>query len=75
MRKVDRLALPAHQTVALEHDHHVMLIGLRRQLLEGQEVRLRLEFTDAHEHHQFLEFSVPVRALTAPAPGAAGAPR
>ena len=75
MRRVDRLALPAHTTVALDHDYHVMFIGLKHQLLPGQTVPITLHVQDAKGRRHAVQFSAPVRALNTPshAPGAAPA--
>ncbi len=73
MRRIDRLALPAHRPVALDHDYHVMLIGLRRQLLAGQKVTIALRVLDAGGHAHTIEVAAPVRALNSPAPAHAPA--
>ena len=68
MRRIDRLSLPAHVTVALEHDYHVMLIGLKQQLTVGQKVALTLDIIDAKGAHHAIDVEAPVRPLNAPAP-------
>ncbi len=70
MRRIDRLALPAHTPVALDHDYHVMFIGLRRQLLPGQTVPIALRVLDAHGQLQTIRVAAPVRPLDSPPPGA-----
>jgi len=70
MRRVERLALPAGTTVSLEHDYHVMLIGLRHQLVPGQDLPLTLDITDLRGRHHPLELSLPVRPLGTPVPRA-----
>jgi copper(I)-binding protein len=76
MRRVERLALPAHTSVALDHDYHVMFIGLKHQLLAGQTVPITLEVLDAKGRRHALQVQAPVRALNSvnhPA-GAKGTP-
>jgi copper(I)-binding protein len=47
MRRVERIDLPAGETVTLEPGGlHIMLIGLSRQLSPGEEVEIRLTFED-----------------------------
>jgi copper(I)-binding protein len=74
MRKIERLPLPAGQAVALDHDYHIMLIGLHRQLEVGQSVPLTLELLDAHGARHPIELSAPVRALSTPLHGPAAHP-
>lgn len=48
MRKVDRLALPAGKTVAIEPGGlHIMLIGLKKPLVVGEKFPLHLVFEKA----------------------------
>lgn len=68
MRRIERLALPAGKTVSLEHDFHIMLIGLRHQLKPGQTLALTLQLLDAHGGHQTLALEVPVRPIDTPVP-------
>jgi copper(I)-binding protein len=70
MRKIDRLALPAHQTIGLDHDYHVMLIGLRRQLLAGQSLHLTLHVLDAKGKAHAIAIDAPIRPLNSPKPAA-----
>jgi copper(I)-binding protein len=63
MRRVERLALPAHATVALDHDFHVMLIGLKRQLVPGQSVPITLQVLDARGKTHAVHIEAPVRPL------------
>jgi copper(I)-binding protein len=45
MRKVDRIAVPAHGTTSLEPGgYHIMLVGLKRTLAAGDEVQVTLTF-------------------------------
>jgi copper(I)-binding protein len=63
MRRVDRLALPAHVTVALDHEYHVMFIGLKHQLLPRQIVPITLQILDAAGRRHTVQIEAPVRAL------------
>jgi len=80
MRRVERLALPAHVSVALDHDYHVMFIGLHHQLLVGQVVPITLQVLDARGRRHAVAVRAPVRALNSSrqpdggAPGAAATP-
>ncbi|MBT1443870.1 copper chaperone PCu(A)C [Shewanella sp. JM162201] len=57
MREVSSLELPAHGTLELsERGNHVMLLGLKSALAEGQQVTLNLRFNDG----QTLELTLPV---------------
>jgi len=50
MRKVQRIALPAHGVASLEPGgYHVMLIDLKRKLKVGDQVRIKLVFQDGSE--------------------------
>ncbi|TCK02546.1 copper chaperone PCu(A)C [Marinobacterium mangrovicola] len=50
MRRVDGIELPAGETVSLQPGGlHVMLIGLEKNLAEGDSVDLTLEFSDGSE--------------------------
>ena len=73
MRRIDRLALPAHTPVALDHDYHVMFIGLTRQLQVGEQVRITLQLLDAHGRHHAVVVEAPVRPLNSAAPAHAPA--
>jgi copper(I)-binding protein len=68
MRQIERLALPAGTPVALGHGYHVMLIGLRHQLLAGQQVPITLHLLDAHGARFELALQAPVRPLGTPVP-------
>jgi copper(I)-binding protein len=60
MRRVDRIDLPAGNTVRLEPGGlHVMLIGLDRQLTPGEELDLTLIFED----HSQTRLTLPVRKV------------
>lgn len=65
MGPVDALALPAGKAVVLDaNGYHVMLMGLVRQLKEGEEVPLTLVIQDAKGNKENLEIKAPVRSLT-----------
>jgi len=68
MRRIDRLALPAHTPVALDHDYHVMFIGLKRQLQVGEQVRITLQVLDAHGRRHAVVVDAPVRPLNSVGP-------
>jgi len=63
MRRIERLALPANTPVALNHDYHLMLIGLHQQLRVGQTLTLTLEILDAHGVRRAVAVQAPVRPL------------
>nr|WP_312932852.1 copper chaperone PCu(A)C [Pseudomonas sp.] len=69
MKQVEVLTLPAGKPVALDpNGYHVMLMGLKQQVKEGENVPLTLTVKTAAGETQTLEVEVPVRALTAEAP-------
>lgn len=71
MRPVAALALPAGKTVSLKPgSYHVMLMGLKLQLDEGNEVPMTLVVEGKDGKRQKIELVVPVRALTAMPGGA-----
>jgi copper(I)-binding protein len=60
MRRVDRIDLPAGETVALAPGGlHVMLIGLKQQLQPGDDVPITLTLDDGSE----LSVTAPVRMV------------
>ncbi len=62
MRRIDRIPLPAGETVALEPGGlHIMLIGLHEPLRAGDSVPLELVFDDGSRSH----LDAPIRALVA----------
>jgi copper(I)-binding protein len=63
MRRLERLALPAHTPVPLDHDYHVMFIGLKHQLRTGQTVAITLRVLDAKGKPHAVHVLAPVRAL------------
>lgn len=63
MRKVEKIDLPAGETVALKPgSFHIMLIGLKKPLKAGESVDLTLTFEDGTT----LATSAPVKEITAP---------
>jgi copper(I)-binding protein len=63
MREVKNVAIAANTTLTMApgDGHHVMLIGLKRPLVEGQAVPLRLTFDKAGT----IDAQIEVGALTA----------
>lgn len=60
MRRVDKIAIPAGQTVALKPGGlHVMLIGLKENLEPGKEVHMNLLFDNGTKEH----IMAPVRKI------------
>jgi copper(I)-binding protein len=69
MRQVDSIELPAGQAVKLASGgYHVMLMGLNRQLKEGDTVPLTLVIETAKGKRETVAVSAPVRPLTYSAP-------
>ncbi|WP_339938344.1 copper chaperone PCu(A)C [Undibacterium luofuense] len=68
MREIDGLPLPQGQDVALKPGGmHIMLMGLKKPLTEGESVTLQLTFEDKAKKREVKEVVVPVRSLTKPA--------
>lgn len=66
MGEIKSLALPAGKAVVLDtHGYHVMLMGLVKQVKEGESVPLTLVVEDAKGQKERVELAVPVRSLTA----------
>ena len=60
MRRIDQIDLPAGEAVVLEPGGlHVMLIGLKRQLVPGEQVTLELRYDDGSSE----QLSAPVKAI------------
>ncbi|MDV9030827.1 copper chaperone PCu(A)C [Pseudomonas sp. RAC1] len=71
MREVKALDLPAGKPVTLDpNGYHVMLMGLKDQVKEGQQVPLTLTIEDAQGQKQILDVQAPVKPLTADMSGA-----
>jgi periplasmic copper chaperone A len=69
MREVDSIELPAGQTVNLASGgFHIMLIGLKHQLKEGENVPLSLVVERKAGARETGAVSAPVKALTFSAP-------
>jgi copper(I)-binding protein len=61
MRQIDAIDIPANSSVELSPGGlHLMLIGLKAPLKEGDMVKIKLKFAQAGE----TELSVPVQALS-----------
>ena len=74
MRAIPGLDLPAGETVELKPGgYHVMLMGLKRPVQEGETLPITLVVEDQDGKRESLELKVPVRALTAAMPGGHGA--
>jgi len=65
MRRIERLQLPAGTMVALDHEFHIMLIGLKQPLQVGRSIALTLQWLDAHGVRHNTNVVAPVRALNA----------
>ena len=67
MSPIDGLALPAGQAVELKPGgYHVMLIDLKGQVKEGDQVPLTLTVENKDGSRQTLEVTAPARPLNAP---------
>ncbi|AIR90718.1 copper chaperone PCu(A)C [Pseudomonas cremoricolorata] len=65
MQQVKVLALPAGKPVTLDpNGYHVMLMGLKQQVKEGEHVPLTLTIKTAAGETQTLKVQAPVRGLT-----------
>ena len=66
MHEAKVVELPAGKAVSLDpNGYHVMLIGLAKQVKEGEQVPLTLVIEDAKGGKQTLHVQAPVRPLTA----------
>jgi hypothetical protein len=64
MRPVEKIELPARQTVSLKPGgYHVMLIDVRRELKAGEHVPLKLVVQDAKGVKSTLQVDAEVRAV------------
>ncbi len=60
MRQVEQIEIPASGTVTLQPGgYHVMLIGLNKDLMEGDNIDLNLEFSDGSQQ----SLTVPVKKV------------
>jgi copper(I)-binding protein len=74
MREVDGIDLPAGETVNLASGgYHIMLVGLNKQLKEGESVPLSLLVERKQGKRETVVVNAPVRALTHAAPKAPAA--
>ncbi len=70
MSRMPALELPAGKTVELKPGgYHVMLMGLKQQVKEGDSVPLTLVIEGKDGSRQTLELAAPARPLNAPAAG------
>ncbi len=68
MRQIDGLSLSAGKPIALKPGgFHIMLMGLQRQVKEGELVPLVLTFEAADGSREQIRLDAPVRSLTATA--------
>jgi len=67
MLPVDEVSLPAGEPVVFDaNGYHVMLMGLVKQVKEGDAVPLTLEIKNAQGEEETLEVNAVARALNAP---------
>ena len=67
MAQVPNIALPANTKVELKPGSlHIMFMGLKAPLKEGQTVALKLEIKNKAGKSEFLEVQAPVKAVAAP---------
>ncbi|MDI9776532.1 copper chaperone PCu(A)C [Pseudomonas putida] len=70
MKEVKAVALPAGKPVSLDpNGYHVMLMGLTRQVKEGEKVPLTLTIEDAKGTRETVDVQADVRPLNAEAGG------
>ena len=75
MRQVDSIELPAGRGVNLASGgYHIMLVGLKRQLKEGDAVPLTLQVEHLNKKHarESITVRVPVKPLNFSIPQPAG---
>jgi copper(I)-binding protein len=71
MRAIPALELPAGKAVELKPGgFHVMLMGLKQQVKEGDTVSVNLVVEGQDGKRETVEVKAPVRALASPAAGA-----
>lgn len=74
MARVDGIDLPAGKTVNLASGgYHVMLMGLKKQLKEGDAIELTMQLQGADKKVKSLTVKVPVKPITFVSPGQASA--
>ena len=65
MAQVPSIALPANTKVELKPGSlHIMFMGLKAPLKEGQIIALKLEIKNKVGQSQFLEIQAPVKAVS-----------
>ena len=73
MQQVAGIELPAGKGVNLaSSSYHVMLMGLKQQLIEGQTVSLTLVFQGADKKREKVTIKVPVKPIGFVSPAGAG---
>ena len=73
MQQVDGIELPAGKGVNLASgSYHIMLMGLKQQLTEGQTVNLTLVFEGQDKKREKVTLKVPVKPIGFVGPAAAG---
>jgi hypothetical protein len=66
MSPIERLAIPAGKSVNLdEHNYHIMLEDLKRQLKPGETVTIKLKFADFKGTQEDVSVTAHVRELSA----------
>jgi len=71
MAPVEGIDLPAGKTVELASGgYHIMLMGLKRQLKEGESIPVTLTVEGKDRKRESVDVQVPVRPLTYSAPAA-----
>lgn len=71
MKQVDGIDLPAGKGVNLASGgYHIMLVGLKRRLREGEAVNLTLVLEHANKKRESLTVKVPVKPLAFVSPAA-----
>ncbi len=75
MRQVDGIDLPAGKPVNLASgSYHIMLVGLKRRLKEGETVDLTLEIVNDSKQREKVTVKVPVKPMTFVSPPTKAAP-
>lgn len=63
MRYLEQLEIPAGKVIEFKPGgYHIMLIGLKKQLVEGDKIPLKLLFADNSNKEHLFEVSFPVQA-------------
>jgi copper(I)-binding protein len=74
MRQVDGIDLPAGKGVNLASgSYHIMLVGLKRQLKQGEAVQITLQVLGADKKRESVTVRVPVKPLGFVSPNGPGA--